>query len=145
MSKGVLRRMLVAFGVMTVLAAPAFTQGKGGLAALSRLEPGLWQLRDLDNRQAQVQSICVPDPALLMQVQHRNAPCSRVVIASGPSHATVHYTCPAGGFGRTSLRVETARLAQIDTQGISDNAPFAYRFEARRTGTCGGGRNGAGR
>jgi len=40
MSKGVLRRMLVAFGVMTVLAAPAFTQGKGGLAALSRLERG---------------------------------------------------------------------------------------------------------
>ena len=145
MSKGVLRRMLVAFGVMAVLAAPAFTQGRGGLAALSRLEPGLWQLRDLDNRQAQAKSICVPDPALLMQVQHRHAPCSRVVIASGPRDATVHYTCPAGGFGRTYLRVETARLAQIDTQGISNNAPFAYRFEARRTGACTGARGATGR
>lgn len=140
MSKGVLRRALVACGVMTVLAVPAFTQGTGGLPALSRLEPGLWQLRDLDNRQAPARSICVADPGVLIQVQHRNAPCSRVVIASSPRDATVHYTCPAGGFGRTYLRVETTRLAQIDTQGISNNAPFAHRFEARRTGACSGAR-----
>jgi hypothetical protein len=74
-----------------------------------------------------------------MQVQHRNSPCSRLVIATDTSGATVQYTCPAGGFGRTSIRVETPRLAQIDTQGIVDNTPFGYRAEARRVGPCGGG------
>nr|WP_295370670.1 hypothetical protein [uncultured Sphingosinicella sp.] len=106
---------------------------------MSRLEPGLWQLRDLDNPAGQQQSICVADPSALLQLRHRNAPCSRLVIADGAKAATVQYTCPATGFGRTEVRVETPRLAQIDTQGIADNAPFSYRVQARRIGVCGQG------
>ena len=132
-----MRRTAIAL-VLTAVAAPAFTQAAGKLSALARLEPGLWQLRNLEDNRVQPQSICVADPAMLMQVQHRNSPCSRLVIENDAKGATVHYTCPAGGFGRTSLRVETPRLAKIDTQGISGNAPFAYRAEARRVGSCGG-------
>jgi hypothetical protein len=128
-------RIGVMLGLAAALASPALTQKRPGLNALSRLEPGLWQIREFGQRSA-AQSICVADPDLLTQVQHRGAPCSRLVIANEARSATVHYTCPAHGFGRTSVRVETSRLAKIDTQGIFDNAPFAYRAEARRVGTC---------
>ena len=132
------RRTAIALILAALAATPALTQGGGKLSALARLEPGLWQLRNLEDNRVATQSICVADPAILMQVQHRNSPCSRLVIENDATGATVHYTCPAGGFGRTSLRVETPRLAKIDTQGISGNAPFAYRAEARRVGACGG-------
>lgn len=135
---GAMRRSLVAIVAALMVAAPGLTEAVGKLPALARLEPGLWQLRNLDDRRP-LPSICIGDPNLLMQVQHRNSPCSRLVIANGPHGATVQYTCPAGGFGRTSIRVETPRLAQIDTQGIVDNTPFGYRAEARRVGACGSG------
>lgn len=136
---GACRRAIFALGAVSLSAAPAIPQGKGAaLSALSRLEPGLWQIRNLEDRGAAPQSICVADPTILVQVQHRNSPCSRLVLANDADGATVHYTCPAHGFGRTSVRVETPRLAKIDTQGIVDNAPFAYRAEARRVGACGG-------
>jgi len=135
---GAARRASFALLIAALAATPALTQGGGNkLSALARLEPGLWQLRNLEDESARPQSICVADPSVLMQVQHRNSPCSRLVIDNGANTATVHYTCPAGGFGRTTLRAETSRLAKIDTQGISGNAPFAYRAEARRVGACG--------
>lgn len=133
---GAARRTAVAL-ILVTLTAPALTQVGEKLSALARLEPGLWRLRNLEDARARPQSICIADPHMLMQVQHRNSPCARLVIADDATGATVHYTCPAGGFGRTSLRVETPRLAKIDTQGISGNAPFAYRAEARRIGSCG--------
>jgi len=135
---GTLCRAMIALGAVSLLAAPAIPQGKAAaLSALARLEPGLWQIRNIEERGAAPQSICIADPAILVQVQHRNSPCSRVVLASDADGATVHYTCPAHGFGRTSVRVETPRLAKIDTQGILDQSPFAYRAEARRVGACG--------
>ncbi len=137
---GAARRAVMALGAMTLVSSAASApQGGMKLSALSRLEPGLWQLRDLDNGGGQQHSICVADPSALLQLKHRNAPCSRLVIADHAKGATVQYTCPANGFGRTEVRVETPRLAQIDTQGIADNAPFAYRVEARRIGVCGQG------
>ncbi len=141
---GAVRRSLVALAAALIVAAPGLSQEAGKLSALARIEPGLWQLRNLDDRRA-LPSICVGDPNLLMQVQHRNSPCSRLVIANNARGATVQYTCPAGGFGRTSIRVETPRLAQIDTQGIVDNTPFGYRAEARRVGPCGSSTRRSGR
>jgi hypothetical protein len=138
---GWIGRAMIALGATLIFSAPANAQPRqSGLTALAKLEPGLWQLRDLDQRNAAGQSICIADPNLLMQIEHRNSPCSRLVLANQPKGATVHYTCPANGFGRTSLRVETSHLAKIDTQGIIDNAPFAYRAEARRVGACTAGR-----
>ena len=49
---------------------------------------------------------------------------------------TVNYTCPGIGRGRTTIRVETPRLVQIDSQGLDRGAPFALRAEARRIGPC---------
>lgn len=138
-SIGAVARTGVMLCMLPLAATPALTQEPGKLTALTRLEPGLWQIRDLASRGAIPQSICVADPDMLTQVEHRGAPCSRLVIANDSKSATVHYTCPAHGFGRTSVRVETSRLAKIDTQGILDNLPFAYRAEARRVGACGGG------
>jgi len=128
----------VAIGALTIAASPSKSAHPGQpLAALSRLQPGLWQIRELGNDRATPQSICIADPAMLLQVKHHKEPCSRLVIADQADQATVHYTCPANGFGRTWLRVETPRLAKIDTQGIVDNTPFAFRAEARLLGPCG--------
>jgi hypothetical protein len=103
---------------------------------LATLQPGLWQLRMLDAGGTPTESICLADPNMMVQLQHRSTACSRLVLANDARGATVHYTCPTNGFGQTSVKVETPRLARIDTQGIRDNAPFAFRAEARRVGEC---------
>lgn len=132
-------RGAAAIGMALLAAVPTAAQAPGSkLPALAKLEPGLYQLRVLDASQ-EPRQICVADPGVLLQLQHRGSPCSRLVISNNAKGATIHYTCPANGFGRTSLRVETSRLAKIDTQGIMGNAPFAYRAEARRVGACGSG------
>lgn len=128
---------IVSVCMVLIGAGAALSQPGKPLAALARLEPGLWQIRDVNKTSGQPQSICVSDPSVLTQLQHRQSPCSRFVITNEARLVTIHYTCSANGFGQTSVRVETSRLAKIDTQGIVDNAPFAYRAEARRVGECG--------
>ena len=136
-------RVLCALGATALIGAAAIAQGTGALPALAKLEPGLWQVRELGAASAAApQRICISDTAMLMQLQHRNASCSRRVISSEATSATVHYTCPANGFGTTSVRVETPRLAKIDTQGIMDKVPFAFRAEIRRVGPCPGNNSG---
>ena len=60
--------------------------------------------------------------------------------ADGPSDAadaaSITYDCAAAGNGRTDLRVETARLIQISSQGVADGAPFVFVAEGRRIGAC---------
>ena len=104
-------------------------------AALSPLRPGLWTLRQAGAGQMP-QRLCVSDPAQFIQVRHQGNVCSRLVLADQGHDATIHYSCPGAGWGRTELRVESATSLRIDTQGIADNAPFAYRAEARRDGDC---------
>ncbi len=144
---GARRRAVVALGALLTVsaaaAAGAAAVGAGAsVSAVGKLEPGLWQLRDLDDAAAAQQSICIADPNLLLQLRHRGAACSRLVVSDEPRGAVVHYTCQTSGYGQTALRIETPRLAQIDTQGIVDNTPFGYRAEARRIGACGGGGEG---
>ena len=134
---GLLCRAGIALGAIAAATAPALTQRPARPAALDKLQPGLWQLRDLDSK-AELPPICLGDPNLLVQLRHRAAPCSRIVVAEDEAAATVHYTCTAGGYGHTVIRVETPRLAQIQTQGIAGNTPFAARLEARRAGSCAG-------
>ena len=134
MSIGGFCRAAVALGAIMFLGSPAPTQQRPGIPLLGRIESGLWELRGRNNNR--IASICLGDRLLLTQPQHGDAPCTRVVIAADHRSATVHYTCPAAGFGRTTLRVETARLVQIDSQGIYRNAPFGLRAEARRVGPC---------
>jgi hypothetical protein len=117
-----------------ITAAAATPDLRPPLSALAMLQPGLWQLRaeGEPNR-----NVCVGDPHALIQLRHKGGTCTRLVIANEKSSATIHYSCPGAGWGRTTLRVETPRLATIDTQGIADNAPFAFVAEARRIGECG--------
>jgi len=112
-------------------AAPAVMRAR----ALDGVRPGLWSVRD-DGPGGTIHRLCLDDPAKLVQVRHSDAACSRMVIASAPREATIHYSCPGNGWGRTSLRVDSATSVRIDTQGIADNAPFAYQAVARREGEC---------
>ena len=105
------------------------------LAMLDRLEKGSWQLRERGSDTV-LQTVCVGDARKMIQIQHPRANCSRYIIEDTPKSVTVHYTCPGAGHGRTSIRSETNRLIQIDTQGIADGKPFSQAIEARRAGGC---------
>ena len=105
------------------------------LSALALILPGQWSLHAHD-RPGDNRSICVGDARALLQVRHGEAMCSRFVIASDARTATVHYTCPGSGHGRTTIRVESPHIIQIETQGIINNEPFALSWEGRRTGDC---------
>ena len=105
------------------------------LVALTRIETGQWQLKE-PGAAATARSLCVMDPAVLLQLGHSGAQCSRFVIADTPDTATVHYTCPGAGHGRTTISLETPRLLHIQTQGIAGGAPFDLDYEGRRIGAC---------
>ena len=105
------------------------------LAALGALQPGRWALSSPDGDFAK-RSVCLGDARQLLQIRQPSAACSRFVITNDPNVATVHYTCPGSGHGRTTVRVETPRLAQVETQGVVGNAPFDLTIEARRLGEC---------
>lgn len=122
--------LLLAVGLGTV--APAHAPQ---LAVLAHIETGQWQLKEAGSA-APARSLCVSDPAILLQVGHVGVQCSRFVIDDTPGSATVHYTCPGSGHGRTTLSLETPRLLHLQTQGIAGGAPFDLDYEARRTGAC---------
>ena len=105
------------------------------LAALTRIETGQWQLKE-PGATGTARSLCIVDPAVLLQLGHGGAQCSRFVIADTPDTATVHYTCPGAGHGRTTISMETPRLLHIQTQGIAGGAPFDLDYEGRRIGAC---------
>jgi len=115
----------------TVAAQPAAAPT---LAAVGQIEPGQWQLREVGGA---ARSMCVSDPDSLFQIEHMGAQCSRFVVDDQPRSATVHYTCPGAGNGRTSIKIETRNSFHLDTQGILNGAPFDTAFDARRTGACG--------
>ncbi len=105
------------------------------LAMLDTLEKGRWELRERSGT-TMLRAFCLGDARNFIQLQHGRGNCSRYVIADGDAEVTVHYTCPGAGHGRTTIRRETARLVQIDTQGIAGGAPFSHAYEARRAGGC---------
>lgn len=126
------RWSLAALALAGAGAVPAQTPS---LAMLDALEKGSWQLRERGKDNV-LQTICVGDARRMIQIEHPRATCSRYIIEDTPKSVTVHYTCPGAGHGRTSIRNETNRLVQIDTQGIADGKPFSQSIEARRTGPC---------
>lgn len=115
------------------LLAPAAAQGPS-LAMLGTLEPGQWEVRNRES--GEVRRVCLRSGQELIQLRHGAAACSRFVVEDGASAVTVQYTCRGNGYGRTSIRRETATLAQIDSQGIADGLPFEFSAEARRVGAC---------
>jgi len=128
-------RPLAAAGLLLAIAGPGHSQPAGaGSQMLTRLESGQWELRGGNN--ARIAAICLGNPILLTQPRHASAPCSRDVVAADANSMTVNYSCPGLGRGRTTIRIETPRLVQIDSQGLDHGMPFALRAEARRVGPC---------
>lgn len=123
---------LAALGLAAATAVPAQAPS---LAMLDRLEKGSWQLRER-GKDVVLQTMCLGDARRMIQIEHPRSNCSRYIIEDKPNSVTVHYTCPGAGHGRTTIRSETNRLVQIDTQGIAEGRPFSQAMEARRTGGC---------
>ncbi|HEU0133670.1 MAG TPA: hypothetical protein VFR28_02525 [Allosphingosinicella sp.] len=124
--------MLGLAGVLA-LAAPVFAFALPDLQVLSKLERGRWQLRSSEGPE---RSICIGDPAVLVQLEHQGVSCGHEILANEAAATTVQYTCSGRGFGHTRIRLETPRLARIETQGLADGRPFSYRVEARKVGSC---------
>jgi len=128
-------RALAAGGLTMMVVGPGHSQtGDGARPMLARLEAGQWELRGAGN--ARIAAICLGNPILLTQPRHGAAPCTRDVVAADSDSMTVNYSCPGQGRGRTTIRFETPRLVQIDSQGLDRGMPFAMRAEARRVGPC---------
>lgn len=134
-----MKRWIVAVAMMisAVMAVPYAIAGDdpASLAALSGLEPGQWELHSRDPGEATTR-LCIKDFQQLIQLRHQGQVCKRFVVEDTPGRASVSYTCPRTGHGLTVMRMETARLVQIDSQGVADGYPFALNLEARRTGVC---------
>jgi len=130
-----LRSAAIAAGIpLMFLLAPASAQAPG-LAMLDKLDRGEWVVRFRDGSDAR--RLCVRSGRELIQLRHSQPGCSRYVVEDGASAVTVQYTCKGKGYGRTSIRRESATLAQLDSQGIAaDGLPFQFTAEARRVGTC---------
>jgi hypothetical protein len=123
---------ILAVSGMTAFATPAQAPA---LKVLAGLEHGSWQLRERDG--GGVQTVCVGDGQALLQLRHPGlSQCTRFVIADAARAGTVHYSCPGAGHGRTTIEIETPRLARIHTSGIARGLPFDEEIEARRTGAC---------
>ena len=134
MGTGTRRGALIVAGAL-LGAVPAFALAPGDLAPLKVLEKGRWHVADVDRPQ-HAHDICLGDVKPLLQPEHRGVACTTEVVRSEPGEVIVQYSCPGRGFGRTSVRVETPRLARITTQGMDGGRPFSWRGEARRTGRC---------
>ena len=96
--------------------------------------PGEWEISKTAS--ARGERVCLPDPAMLMQWEHRRKPCARTILNSSIDQAELHYNCPGGGFGTSRVQVLTPRSVKISTQGIADGLPFGYDVHARRVGDC---------
>jgi len=102
---------------------------------LDRLERGSWELR-IRGAGGDVESICLDNGRKLIQLRHPSDQCSSVIVDDTTTEVTVQYTCLGRGYGRTHIRRESSKLAQVDSQGIAGGAPFAFVAEARRVGDC---------
>ena len=130
------RRGVLAIGLAAALAVPALALAYARPAeALAKLEPGRWVVHS-PTRSGFERSVCIGDPTLLLQLEHGAAGCSHEWVRADGDGAIVQYSCPGRGFGRTSLRIETSKVATIETQGLADGRPFAYRATARKVSGC---------
>lgn len=103
-------------------------------ALLTGIERGMWEVTGVPGRAAQ--RLCLAEPFVLAQFEHRSASCEREIVRDTRSVAEVHYRCSAAGFGRSTITVLTPRSLRVETQGISGGVPFNYVLQARRVGAC---------
>jgi hypothetical protein len=125
---------LVMVGSLVAAWAPALAQRASPLL-FDRIETGGWEIR-VREPGGQVERLCLRDQQRIIQLRHPAANCEHLLVSKSPSEVTVQYTCPGRGYGRTSIRIESPRLIQIDSQGIAGGLPFSFTAEGRRTGDC---------
>jgi hypothetical protein len=121
-----LRALLVAFVAAATIAADD--------DPLARLETGKWTVKSGDG--ANAGELCLGDPAQLVRLEHPGLACTNQSVVGDVGGATIQYSCPGHGYGHTILRIATPRVATIETQGLMDGRPFAYRATARKVGPC---------
>jgi len=124
----------MAAAAVLCLAVPVLAAQGDGLAMLGTLGKGEWTIKQRGG--AADRKICVRTGTELIQIMHRESGCSQFVVEDGAARVTVQYTCPGNGYGRTSIRRETAGLVQLESQGIHNGMPFQMTAEGRRTGPC---------
>ena len=102
-------------------------------AALAEAAPGLWEISRSDGGR---RNMCVADPSVLAQYEHMRGKCTRDLIRDQGRKAEISYSCSGGGFGQSTIEEITPRSLRVETQGISNGAPFHYVLQARRIGNC---------
>lgn len=134
-----MKRLGLSFGVAAAAAGSlVLLTAARGPSALAGTRPGLWEIRRVPVAGQPIRR-CIGDTAQLARIEHPRGACTQIVITDEPTRAVVHYTCTAGGFGRTRIDLVTPRSLRIETQGISAGLPFNYLVQARRLGACRGG------
>lgn len=118
-------------GAVPLAAAAAVVQS----GSLGQVSGGMWEVSRSASGANPVRQ-CIANPAALAQWEHRGRPCTRVILSDKRGETIIHYTCPAGDFGRSSLTVLTPRSLRIETQGIHGGEPFYYKLYARRVSDC---------
>jgi hypothetical protein len=118
---------VTALGLMSIAAS--------GPHALAQASGGSWEV-SRDARGGAARSLCLADPVMLGQWEHRGARCQRVVLSDQDNKAVIDYTCGEGGFGHSEITLLTPRTLRVATQGIARGAPFNYVLHARRVGNC---------
>lgn len=128
-------RWLSALIMLPFALAAGQAAAAGTSPSVSGIEPGQWELRSREPGEAALR-LCIRDVQSLVQIRHQGQSCRRFVVEDRAERLSVTYECPSTGRGQTSIRAETPRLVQIDSQGIVDGNPFALNLEGRRVGTC---------
>lgn len=103
--------------------------------ALSPAPPGLWGVAH-SARSAPELRMCLANPALLAQYEHRGRRCRQTLLADRGNRAVIDYVCDCGGFGRSEITLVTPRTLRIATQGIAAEGPFNTVLHARWIGRC---------
>lgn len=116
-----------------VWAAPLLAQG-ATTALFDDLRQGMWEIRE--RGQDRGRRICLRSERDLVQLRHRGQSCRRIVTDDNATSATVQYSCPGTGYGRTNIRLETSDLVQLRSDGIERSSPFSVEAEGRRVGDC---------
>lgn len=120
----------------TAPASASLPAPTGPLVMTNSFHPGLWEVRFTDGGGEIVRRLCLADLSPLLQIRHQRPGCGRLVLTNDAAAATVQYSCPGAGWGRTSLRAIGRDTVRLETQGVADNAPFAFSAVARRNGDC---------
>lgn len=132
------KRAIFFIGAACVIAAPVAYAQSMNSDVLNGLGKGQWQLRAVGSGPSRVaqNKICIGDPMKLVQIQHGSANCSQRILNERGNKVTVSYSCRGQGQGITTIRRESNRLIQINSQGIRNGSPFNFSVEGRLGGSC---------